>query len=496
MKKNLFMVAAVALMAMVSCNKIENNNGGEEVVVPTIPFEFTAYASEDAATSAETQQPAMAQKVDTKAALVTVEGKPKTHWEATDKIKVNGFEFEVDTESEYGAGARFVGKVGENFGTEYKAVYPSTAGTWDAVTVKSSQTAKADTFDPEALVAVAYSNTDNVLAFKHVTSLLKFQVPAACQTVTISSDNALAGTIKITNVVNDDPSTQPKNESDVKFEVTTSQNTLTVTCEGGFKTGTDYYVAVLPGEKSNFVVRIDGYLSTNKDKVNIKRSTIANMKTLPAAVASTYSLMGINGDWSTGKAFYEDLGGFYLLKNVTLTSTTEFKFRTGGVWGRPITYEKGRWAFTYDFPNDNMKGISGTFDIWVDSENDAVCFVDVNAAKPAFTKANKLVHILYEGTGNCGLYIQSPSTSVNNYNNSGAWGNFQTVYMKKTASESQNYCAFPLPSNVVGVSARFTIRVWGDKNKTYTMTINDDTPFWGNSDSGGSYTLSSKINIQ
>ena len=498
MKKNLFMVAAVALMAMVSCNKIENNNGGEEVVVPTIPFEFTAYASEDAATSAETQQPAMAQKVDTKAALVYEEnGKnPKTHWKSTDKINVNGFEFTVDPDSEFGTGARFVGKVDEKFGPEYKAVYPSSAGkTWDAITVKSNQTAQAGTFDPEALVAVAYSNTDNVLAFKHVTSLLKFQVPADCETVTISSDDALAGTIKITKVENDDPSTQD-NESNVTIDVTTSQNTLTVTCEGGFKTGTDYYVAVLPGEKSNFVVRINGYLSTNKDKVNIKRSTIANMKTLPAAVASTYSLMGINGDWSTGKAFYEDLGGFYLLKNVTLTSTTEFKFRTGGVWGRPITYEKGRWAFTYDFPNDNMKGISGTFDIWVDPENDAVCFVDVNAAKPAFTNANKLVHILYEGTGNCGLYIQSPSTSVNNYNNSQAWGNFQTVYMKKTKSESQNYCAFPLPSNVVGVSAKFTIRVWGDKNKTYTMTINDDTPFWGNSDNGSFYTLSSKINIQ
>ena len=269
MKKNLFMVAAVALMAMVSCNKIENNNGGEEVVVPTIPFEFTAYASEDAATSAETQQPAMAQKVDTKASLVTVEGKPKTHWEATDKINVNGFEFTLDTKSEFGAGARFVGNVVENFGTEYKAVYPSTAGTWDAVTVKSSQKAKAGTFDPEALVAVAYSNTDNVLAFKHVTSLLKFRVPADCEIVTISSDDALAGTITVNGITADG----------VDYTVTNGTTAVTVT--GPFKINTDYYISVLPGLKNNFKIKLDNYTSKEVPSVNPKRSVIMKMGELP-----------------------------------------------------------------------------------------------------------------------------------------------------------------------------------------------------------------------
>ena len=49
MKKNLFMVAAVALMALVSCNKEEMNNGGEpqvpqipEVQQPSYYVEFTA----------------------------------------------------------------------------------------------------------------------------------------------------------------------------------------------------------------------------------------------------------------------------------------------------------------------------------------------------------------------------------------------------------------------------------------------------------------------
>ena len=39
MKKNLFMVAAVALMALVSCNKEEINNGVQEAPVSDIVFE-------------------------------------------------------------------------------------------------------------------------------------------------------------------------------------------------------------------------------------------------------------------------------------------------------------------------------------------------------------------------------------------------------------------------------------------------------------------------
>ena len=53
MKKNLFMVAAVALMAMVSCNKEEiNNNVVEQPQEPSYYVEFVASIAEDADTKA------------------------------------------------------------------------------------------------------------------------------------------------------------------------------------------------------------------------------------------------------------------------------------------------------------------------------------------------------------------------------------------------------------------------------------------------------------
>lgn len=434
MKKNLFMVAAVALMVFTACNKQEINvEAGASV--GTIEF----VAGFDA---------------DTKTTLKA----GKTEWVAGDEISINGVKFVAQND---GPTSTFLNaeEPAEDFGAPFTAVYP-----YGADGVPAAQTAYAGNFDPKAVVETATSDDHN-LSFKNESSLLKFQVSAACKTVTLTSDTELA----------------------------TGSNTVTIT--GDFAAGTDYYAAVLPGTKTNFVVRLDGYLSKNAASVTVGNSTIADMKTLPAPKASTYKLMGIGGDWTNGKTFYKDID-CYVLKNVSITATTEFKFCQGSIWGRPITFEKGRWAYTYNFPHDNMSNISGTYDIWADPQNDAVCFVDVNGVKPEFNNANKLVHILYEATGNCGLYIKSPATTVNNYNSTGAWGNFQTVYMNKTANEAQNYCAFPLPSNVVGKSATFTIRVWGDKNKTYTMTITNDTPFWGNSDSGGSYTLSSRINIE
>ena len=359
------MVAAVALMAMVSCNKMENN-GGEEVVVPTIPFEFTAYASEDAATSAETQQPAMAQKVDTKATLVYDEnGKnPKTHWKSTDKINVNRFEFVVDTESEYGAGARFVGKVDEKFGPEYKAVYPSSAGeTWDAITVKSTQTAQAGTFDPDALVAVAYSNTDNVLAFKHVTSLLKFQVPAAADfsdkitSVTITSTDALAGTISV-KLDDKTPTVEVKNPI----------NSVTVNCEEGFDSDETYYVAVLPGEKNNFEVCINGYISKTAPKVTIARSTIADMKRLPKPVIRVYITTERTHFPMNMYAWYGDP-----------------KIELAGTWpGEQMKWDDGKEKYYYDFPYE-IKGKQMKYII----NNSVYQTADLNATiqAPTYTRA-------------------------------------------------------------------------------------------------------------
>ena len=226
MKKNLFMVAAVALMAMVSCNKEEVNNGGVNTTPePTVIVEFEAGFD-----------------IETKTAL-DAEGK-KTVWTSEDRISINGQEFKVYEIREDGK-AIFVNvaDLPSNFAAPFTAIYPyGSEGK-----VPAEQTAVAGNFDPKAVIEKATSDNYS-LSFKNETSLLKFQVPTACKTVKLSSDTNLA----------------------------TSSATVTIT--GEFKTGTDYYVAVIPGEKKNFSVMVDDYVVKSAELVKIGGSSIIPME--------------------------------------------------------------------------------------------------------------------------------------------------------------------------------------------------------------------------
>lgn len=321
MKKNLFMVAAVALMALVSCNKEEiNNNVVEQPQKPSYYVEFVASIADDA---------------DTKAFDAAT---PKTYWVEGEAISINGKKFEVKELLENG-NAIFENKeeLGEGFGAPYSAVYPYSAGTsFDAVTVLSEQTAVAGNIAPEALVAVAQSE-NNTLNFKHLTSLLKFQVPAACSEVTISSGNALSGSVKVTSVL----------DKDIVFSDESASKSLKIT--GSFEAGKDYYLSVLPGTKSNFVVRIDGYLSKNAESVKISRSKIVNMKALPEPVASDWGIVDATNNWNEKSpiTMYEDLNGCLLVRGF---SGGAFKFVKSKTWNisrgirsREASPVKGTW---------------------------------------------------------------------------------------------------------------------------------------------------------
>lgn len=224
MKKNLFMVAAVALMAMVSCNKEEVNNGGEVSYEPSVIVEFTASLGGES----------------TKTTL----SEGKTLWVETDEISINGEVFKVKELIDGGASAKFVNKneLSEAFAAPYNALYPANVSE-----VPSTQTAYEGTFDPTAVLETATSDNE-FLEFKNVTSLLKFQVPVACDEVILTSDDVLAG-------------------SDAKE----------VSVTGNMVAGTDYYVAVLPGTKANFAVKINEYVVKSASSVTIDRSKIIKM---------------------------------------------------------------------------------------------------------------------------------------------------------------------------------------------------------------------------
>lgn len=277
MKKNLFMVAAVALMAFTACNK-EEFNASVDAQAGTVEF----VAGFD---------------VDTKTTLD--ETKTKTLWAEDDKISINGFVFKVSELIDGGTSAKFVNDEDlEDFGAPFTACYPA-----NVTEIPAEQDAVADNFDPKAVVEKAESDDYN-LSFQNVASLLKFEVPTACQTVTLTSDDELAGA-----------------------------GSTTVTINGPFAPGSEYFAAVLPGEKANFTVNIDGAYSKSANSVFIKTSSIVNMGALPAPVVPEDAVIRIN-----------NLNGWGDL-NITIKNGS-----TTLVNAEPMTKEEGN-IFAYHLDN-------------------------------------------------------------------------------------------------------------------------------------------------
>lgn len=249
MKKNLFIVAAVALVAMVSCNKEEVNNAGVDTTPePAVVVEFEAGFN-----------------ADTKTALDAT-GK-KTLWEADDLISINGQQFKIKELLNDGANAVFVnvGNLPDDFAAPFIAVYP-----YGSNGIPATQTAKANTFDPAAAIETATSD-NNTLVFENRSSLLKFQVPAACSSVSLTADENLA------------------------------QDSKTVTISGNFAAGTDYYVAVLPGTKTNFNVKVNDRASKSASSVTINEKSIVNMGELPMKVRIYVTVWPHYDNWDNWK---------------------------------------------------------------------------------------------------------------------------------------------------------------------------------------------------
>ena len=267
MKKNLFMVAAVALMALVSCNKEEINNDVLEAPVSDIVFE------------AETPM------TKTTIGEADENGVRPVSWVVGDKITINGSEFEARELKDNKA--IFVTE-NMDFATaeSYDAIYPATAGTsLSAVTIAANQ----DGTFANASISVAQSETQS-LSFKNVASMLKFQVPVACSSVTIESTAALAGTVSVSFDEEGNP---------VLGEVSNASKSIEV--EASFATGTDYYVAVLPGEHK-FTVKVNGLTSKASTKTStVERAKLLNMTTLPD---DNFLYLVPNSNWKSDGSRY------------------------------------------------------------------------------------------------------------------------------------------------------------------------------------------------
>ena len=386
MKKNLFMVAAVALMAMVSCNKEEIGNSGVQAGAAS-NIVFSAELEQPGAPAAE-QTPAEAQ---TKTSLGTTTGDvTSVNWVAGDKVKINGVEFSA---TESGTRTDFTTTASFTEAETYYAVYPATAaGAADhsTVTIPASQ---KGTF-AEAAISVAKSNTQS-LHFKNVASIIKFRVPAAASKVTITSSDDLAGTFSVTF----------ENGLPKIGTVTSASKTITVTAS--FQANTDYYVAVLPGDKSNLIVSIDGYHSkTSKSSVAPTRASMLNLQTLPAKTASSWKILGGYNSWSwtNGTQMYNE--GLVVVKNVKLSEQNNraFKFCFNNWSGQIGAYggndskadhqaKLGEW-YGSEYNSDSFKAdfvlpdYNKFYDVYIDVDAADVWFAEAGSNAPTVWYVN------------------------------------------------------------------------------------------------------------
>ena len=334
MKKNLFMIAAVALAA-VACNKEtapEQLPAGEVV---------TFEASTDGA--------------DTK---VVLDGKI-SKWENGDKITIHngtkGYEFSTTDE---GAKAEFT-YTGDDFsGEKFIAVYP--AGTYTADVEAKTVVANVPTYQPSrdgsfsagAVPSVAYSETQSLM-FRNAAALLKFTVKGKNVKGLVFYGNngeAVSGDVKVT--MNDDNTI--KTIEAQKTTITENEVTETKlitwakvwanTSNWCFVEGTTYYLAVVP---QNFTkgftaqLEIDGVGTVDVKKLEtayeLKPNTILDLGELeyvaPPVTELNWGVAGTMTNWADNADLAMTAeGDWFVAKNVTIEAGSEFKFRANGNW--------------------------------------------------------------------------------------------------------------------------------------------------------------------
>ncbi len=308
---------------------------------------------------------AIAEGTDSKAVLGTNEsGRPQSMWEKGDKITIHngerGYEFTTSSE-DYSPVADFVYN-GDGFSAENGviAVYP--AGNYDAdiearsvmVTIPSHQQAVENSYDRNAVPAVAYS-TDNSLHFYNAGGLLKFTMNQMNVTKVrfSSNESVVTGSYYAIcrSALSDGPGFHFNYISDVP-EYNINYAELYAPEGDTFHKGSTYYISAIPDTYDGFHIEFfaaDGSLvfeARYNGNVHLYRSSILNLGTLGKegwdGSTDLMYVVGTYNDWRHDKNLYLfDYNGtekFYsgvVDFNAYARWSTEFnQFKlTGGVWG-------------------------------------------------------------------------------------------------------------------------------------------------------------------
>ena len=376
MKKNLFMVAAVALMALVSCNKEVTPSEEIAPVGETVTFE----ASVDGA--------------ETKTVL---EGN-KSFWIGEEWIQVVGskaywFGSEKLAEKSTRALFSYNGNNGEYKEGAVMAAYPAGSVSYVAkldtktlsgVSVETSQTAVKGTYDCDGALMVAYAEEgEQSFAFKNVPALLKF---------TMGSENiskvTVWGTLADgTNAVLSGKGSVAYNNGDPIFTPDAGANGgktyVELVCDSKFEKGQVYYIAILPTEFKSITVEFDGFTAKSKEFENpyvISRNKIVDLGIIETSSTGRV-IAGLGGVWEVNKGVpFVEGENYYEAKNVTIAATDKFKIYISGTW-LTATMKTGEWITLKDGGDATLS--AGTYDFYLTKNENKLHIVTSGSNEPA-----------------------------------------------------------------------------------------------------------------
>ena len=208
----------------------------------------------------------------------------KIHWQSDDKICIpDGTE---SNEFKLTSGEGTKSAIFEGYATpssSYTAVYPYTAtaaleadGTVTGITLPATQTATANSFDPQAALMMAVSN-GTTLAFKNVVAYLKLTPKFACSKIVLKAADetaVLAGTGKLA-YNNGIPTIDLSEATDKSYAITLT---------GNIEADKAYYIAVpavtlTAGWKLFFTKADDSneYIYKGMSSLNFERNIVANI---------------------------------------------------------------------------------------------------------------------------------------------------------------------------------------------------------------------------
>lgn len=352
MRKSFIATLVLGALVIASCQKENDYAPKAESPVFTASFDTEAPADPDTKTHLEIHG--------------TVK---KSYWDSGDAIRLlNGTNTDgcaADyTTTDNGASATFKKTTERSFsGTEFMALYPANpAGSalWNATSGKTvnklwltdAQTAVEGGYDPNAHIAVAYTNTKE-LAFKNVVALLKISVSGTgVEKISVSADEIVGNFSYNTET------------GDVSKTGDGYYNPSKVTLSGTFTDGKDYYIAVLPGTYPEFALSVNGITVNKKSNVAFKRGKIYNLGSVRAPF--NWGVVGKLNSWNEKSPillYDTDGDGIYELKNQNIDGGFKFVRVPDCSWSNAF----GVHAENYNFDTE-MKG--GWYGVYTNNMSD------------------------------------------------------------------------------------------------------------------------------